>query len=426
MKTFRAARAIGGFVAIVVALSIYCTLVYIAGESIHTAAAAPGGEEYVNENGGFAVTPPEGWDKLPGYGATIVKFRQKGDAAQKGVMMVIKSEMGMPMSVESFVTQLKEFNKETVKDSRVAREGAVEVVGCKAWRLTTMVPLAGGGESTMVQTIVQKSPITFFSLDALIPKGQEEELTKAYDNYVSSFRFVPFTLTKEELSGYENFIGAVRGINDIFKDICVDDHLGIFIKDKKIGDYRLTIEEGSVEGKKGYKVTSRLVLEGDDGIEELTTVCAFTYDFRYQKVDWEDRKNLKKGESVVFKMTGVIDKEKAHIERDLNGYKEAKDIALGDGVVLFSDAAEILRKFLLGKDKKIYLMKVLYLGENSPGIDFLEFSRNEKLEIKKNPYVGHIILMKRNRAKDKVLLYNEKKYLIEDRTLRSPILLQVE
>lgn len=384
------------------------------------------GEDFTSDVEGIAFLSPEGWESAQGRGATVVKFRPPRGGGLTEIA-IIAAEQGTPMTLDAYVAQLKEFNAKSFESGKLLDERPETVAGFPARRLHFTIPTKSGKELHLVQTVVRRSPMSFYSLDLSWVKEDEGAVGDRYEGILKSFRSVDRRWSKAEDAAYRRFAEAVDKLADVRKEVCLAEQLAIYAGDRKIGTYRTTIEEAVVEGRRGYKMTTALTIDAEDrGRETITTECAFTFDFKHQQSRWEDRKVLADGKEQVFRMNGTIVRDEARIERDLCGVKESEVVPLGGRRVLFADAAEVFRKILLGEAGNDYLTPVLPLGDNRMTGDRMEISRGETATLHGVPFKGDMLLLTRERSGSRVFFYDPAKYLVEERIVRSPIVLRRE
>ena len=380
---------------------------------------------YVNTDYGFSIQPPEEWTGVAGQGATVVTFKPKDSASSSVEFNIIYAKAQTPITLNSYIKKLKDFNKEAYRDLKTISEKELTVSNLKAFQIAIEYKV-GDKERGLIQTVVSKSPMVFYSLDITFEKADYDKLVKVYNDTVATFAIEVLKLTDVEAKAQDNTLQVLNALTNVNKELFSENWYAICFVAKngesKIGYYHHKTTEAEVSSKKGYLVETELFVDaGGGGNSRTITRGSFSFDFKTQKVEREETITLKDGNKLVNKLSGEMERGEAALHRNINGEQDDITIKVSNGI-LFTDAAELFRKILLTPSKKDYLIKYLYMAENSPSIDFLEVAGKDwSDELKKDVY---LVYSKRDRKQSITILYDSDRNMIKESTANSPIIIK--
>src|SRR3989304_1397184 len=152
---------------------------------------------YVNTDYGFSIQPPEGWIGVAGQGATVITFKPKDSASSSVEFNIIYAKAQTPITLNSYIKKLKDFNKEAYRDLKTISEKELTVSNLKAFQIAIEYKV-GDKERGLIQTVVSKSPMVFYSLDITFEKADYDKLVKVYNDTVATFAIEVLKLTDVE------------------------------------------------------------------------------------------------------------------------------------------------------------------------------------------------------------------------------------
>ncbi|HUR38978.1 MAG TPA: hypothetical protein VM222_05770 [Planctomycetota bacterium] len=322
----------------------------------------------------IALRPPAGWTRYTGSGPTVVKFRQPGELPVAAELIVAHLTSSNPTPLETFKKQARDNIKEKYAGAQILEEKDLTLAGKHAYRL-----VFSHGELIFLKTVVHRSNVEYYLLDAAYPPTQAEKVRPVIEASIASLEIVPATLSPEDRVAESKALGLLKGAK-IDPALLGEKWFAIHLGARKVGHMRLKIAES--EGM--YSFDSEVKTDFGDGNTDSTTARGqFSPDGRSQKVD-SDQVKVNPKQKWQFKVSASIQEGKARITRDLNGVQEERSFPVEEGVVL-NDVLECLRPVIVGGGKGVYLVKVLspYSDEWTP--ESLEVSGLENLEFYGKP-----------------------------------------
>lgn len=322
----------------------------------------------------IAFRPPAGWVRHLGMGPTVAKYRQPGESEVTAELLITHLTSANPSPLENFKKQARDNIKEKYAGAKILEEKDLPIAGKNAYRI-----VFSHGDLIYLKTVVHRSNLEYYLLDAAYPPGQAEKVRPLVEASIATLEIVPTPPSSEDRL-------AEAKVRALLKSVKTDAVLigekwfSIHLGSKKIGHMRLKISES--DGM--YAFESEVKSDFGEGNTDTTqSRGVFSNDGRVQKVDLEQAKS-NPHQKWLFKATASVLDGKAKISRDINGVKEERSFPVDEGVLL-NDVVECLRPVVVGGGKGTYLLKVLSPYSDEWGPETIEVSGPENLELYGKP-----------------------------------------
>jgi len=318
----------------------------------------------------IAFRPPAGWHRQAGTGSTVVKLRQPGDLQSPAEFLVTHLTSSNPTPLAIFKKQARENITEKYAGAKILEEKDLTLAGRNAYRV-----VFAHGELIFLKTVVHRSNLEYYLLDAAYPPDQGAKLKPLLESSIATLEIVPTELSSEERAAEARMLEVLK-LGKVDPGLLGERWYTIHFTSRKVGHMRIKIGES----KGVYEFESEVRSDFGEGSSDTTTARgSFSADGRMQKVTSEETKTNPK-QKWIFKVTAAIEGGKARISRDVNGVAEERTLPVEDGVLL-NDVLECLRPLIVGAGKGVYLVKAMspYSDEWTP--ETAEVSGLENLEL---------------------------------------------
>lgn len=328
----------------------------------------------------IAFRPPAGWTRHVGAGPTVVKLRQPGDLPVAAEFLIVHLTSANPTPLSVFKRQARENIVEKYANAKILEEKDLQIAGKSSYRVVFST-----AELIYLKTIVHRSNLEYYLLDATFPPDQAEKVKPLVEASIATLEFTPL-----ELSGDER--AAEGRMMDLLRKGTVDPALlgerwfTIHVGPRRVGHMRLKMSEAKGQYQFESEVRSDL---GDGNTDSTASRGSFSPDGKSQKVESEQIKVTPK-QKWTFKASASLEGGKVTISRNVNGVAEERTIPVEEGVLL-NDVVECLRPVLVGAGKGVYLMKVFSPYSDEWGPESMEVSGLENIEIYGKPTDCYIV-----------------------------------
>lgn len=383
---------------------------------------------YSNTQERFSVEPPAGWVEREGTGAMAIRFfpapeLEKGKSIPR--IEVLVNHMAMAKPFPGYIQELKDFHKrgDTFKDHKLYQEKESRVDGHPGYQVIYEVPLPKEKQA-WVQTLVQRSWTTVYSIDLICTWQDLDKLREPYQKVLDSFRFEPLALTDKELQAKNNFTQVLDTMNGVSNDLIMDEWCALLVSGKAYGYRHLQMQAGERDGRKGYTIQSELKENlGQNGVSQIITQGFCSADFSYQILETVEEMNTSDRNRLRNVFNVEINRGQVLARRDVQGQKEEKTFHV-DRDVLLRDIAKGARKLVLNSSQKELLIQQLYLSEDEISIELFENAGKEKRKIDDIETDASLVMTLRDRKSRFHVWLDPQKRLLEEITPDSPFKLK--
>ncbi|HLY12592.1 MAG TPA: hypothetical protein VKW04_25030 [Planctomycetota bacterium] len=317
----------------------------------------------------MAFRPPAGWVPHVGMGPVVVKYSQAGELASPPELVITHLLSSNPTPLEIFKRQARDGIKEKYLGSKIVEEKDLSIAGKGAYRI-----LFQSGDLLYLKTIVHRSNLEYYMLDATYPPDQADKVRSVLEASIGSLEIVPTALTSEERVAEARVLSLLKGAK-VDPALLGERWFTIHLGTRKVGYMRYRLGES----KGNYAFESEVHNEFGEGSTDATSSRgSFSPDGRMQKLEAEQSKVGSK-QKWQFKVSASLEGGQARISRDVNGVPEERTLTMEEGVLL-NDVAECLRPLLIGAGKGVYLFKVLSPYSDEWGPETAEVSGPETID----------------------------------------------
>ena len=328
----------------------------------------------------IAFRPPAGWLRYAGTGPTVVKLRQPGEQKSPAELLVTHLTSSNPTPLAVFKRQARENIAEKYAGAKILEEKDLTLAGRNSYRV-----VFSHGEQIFLKTVVHRSNLEYYLLDAAYPPDQADKLKPLVEASIASLEIVPAELSSEERAGEARMMDLLKG-GKIDPALLGDRWFTIHFSSRKVGHMRLRVGEA----KGVYEFESEVRSDFGEGSSDTTmSRGSFTPDGRMQKVTAEETK-INPKQKWIFKASAAIEGGKVKITRDVNGVAEERALPVEDGVLL-NDVLECLRPTLVAAGRGVYLVKVMSPYSDEWGPETVEVSGLENLDLVGKPTDCYIV-----------------------------------
>jgi hypothetical protein len=318
----------------------------------------------------FAFRPPAGWTRHLGVGPTLAKYIQPGDLKNPTEFLLTHLHSSNPTPIESFKKQATDNIKEKYAGAKILEEKDLTIGGKKAFRVVFQ-----HNESVQVKTVIHRSNVEFYLLDAVIPADQASTIKPLIEASVGSFEILPLPMSSEERSADSRTMAILKAAK-IDPALMGEKWYTIHLTTKKVGTMRFKMAEA--EGMYAFELDVRNDF-GEGNTDTTIVKGSFSPDGRVQKVLTEETK-INPKQKWIFAAGATINGGQVKVTRDMNGHKEDRVFTVEEGVLL-SDVAECLRGVLVGAGRGNYLLKTLSPFSEDWTVETIDVGGPETLEV---------------------------------------------
>lgn len=345
-------------------------------------AAAQDTTDFESADYGIRLKIPKGWNiDATRQPRVILKLNQASDGPVKPELLVYDAPFPDPITLGQYKEQLRHYVQRAYKDPWMVDDRAAKAGGREGFILGIQSKGVNDVDIVSYKGLFQSSPRRFTGIDAVIPKGQDQALSKVYEALLASVEFFPRRQPVGTEDGLRQLGEAVAKMTEPWAPPAGPEEIQVFLGEKEIGLQTMSWKTASHEGAAGLELDMFTKIDlGDDGRSEARVKGFLSNDLTVQSVELSEIRSGKDKRVQSFTASATLSGGEVKVSSRINGEPVTASFK-APAKAVFSELMDTLQRRLLAVGKALVMVPTIQAFDFEPMTLKVELSGLNKMKV---------------------------------------------
>lgn len=330
---------------------------------------------------GVKVKIPKGWNiDATRQARVILKLNLSAEGPVKPELLIYDAPFSDPMTLGQYKEQLRHYLQRAYKDPWMTDDRAAKAAGKDGFILGIQSRATNDSEIVSYKGLFAISPRHFLGVDGVFPKGQAEELTKAYEGLLGSLELIPRRLPIGTEDGLKQLGEMLQKLTEPWVPPPTED-IVILLGEKEIGLQTMVWKSAAQAGSPGVELDVFTKVDlGEDGHSEARVRGFLSNDLATQSVALSELRAGKDKRVQSFTATATLSGGEVRVDGRINGEKSTAVFKVPEHAV-FSELMDLLQRRLAAAGKGLVMVPTIQAFDHDPVYLKLELGGSHKMRV---------------------------------------------